>query len=381
MGFSVWSAMTAVLGLSAAVVSAGATPSRHTARADAACNNSPELCSRAYNKITHMGAHDSPFLRDASTGNSIAGNQFFNATVALSAGLRLLQGQVHNVNGTLRLCHSDCSLLDAGPLEDWLAKVKAWMDDHPNDVVTVLLVNSAKMDVAKFGAAFEASGIAKYGYKPASTTAPTGDWPTLQAMIDAGTRLVSFIASIDASPAYPYLLSEFSYVFETEFMVTTPTGFNCSRGRPAAAGTAANAIAKNFIPLMNHFKYDSLTSSIQVPAVGDINSTNSPDAAQPGSLRLHADTCKREWGVVPVLVLVDFWDKGPSIQVADAMNAITPTGRTLPSTADGAGTGNKGSTTTGSSTGRSDGSSTKEPRLGLGTGALVAFMAAAVLMF
>lgn len=375
MGFSVWSAMTAVLGLSAAVVSAG-SPSRHMARADAACNNSPELCSRAYNQITHMGAHDSPFLRDTSTGNSIAGNQFFNATVALSAGLRLLQGQVHNVNGVLRLCHSDCSLLDAGPLQDWLAKVKAWMDDHPNDVVTVLLVNSDNMDVAKFGAAFEASGISKYGYKPASTTAPTGNWPTLQTMIDAGTRLVSFIASIDASPTYPYLLSEFLYVFETEFMVTTPTGFNCSRGRPTAAGTAANAIAKNFIPLMNHFKYDSLTSSIQIPAVGDIDLTNSPDATKAGALGLHAATCKNEWGVVPVLVLVDFWDKGPSIQVADVMNAITPTGRSLPSSAGGASGGNKGTTT-----GRSDGSSTKEPRLGLGTGALVAFMAAAVLMF
>ncbi|KAI6363162.1 hypothetical protein MCOR25_006003 [Pyricularia grisea] len=374
MGFSVRSAMTAVLGLSAAVASA-ASPSRHVARDDTACNNSPDLCSRAYNKITHMGAHDSAFLRDASTGNSIAGNQFYNATVALSAGLRLLQGQVHNVSGVLRLCHSDCSLLDAGPLQDWLAKVKGWMDDHPNDVVTVLLVNSDNMDVAKFGAAFEASGISKYGYKPSSTTAPTGDWPTLKTMIDAGTRLVSFIASIDASSTYPYLLSEFSYVFETEYMVTTATGFNCTRGRPTAAGTAANAISKNYIPLMNHFKYDSLTSSIQIPAVGDIDTTNSPDTTKTGALGLHAETCKEEWGIVPVLVLVDFWDKGPSIQVADAMNAINATGRSQPSSTSSTG-GNKGTTT-----GRSDGSSTKEPRLGLGTGALVAFMAAAVLMF
>lgn len=40
-----------------------------------ACNNSPDLCSRPYSAITHLGAHDSPFLRDASTKFSDSGNQ------------------------------------------------------------------------------------------------------------------------------------------------------------------------------------------------------------------------------------------------------------------------------------------------------------------
>lgn len=368
MVFSLRSALAAVLGLSTTAVSAGVLD-RLIPRADTACNNSPDLCSRAYNQITHMGAHDIPFLRDASTGNSLAGNHFFNTTLALSAGFRLLQGQVHNVNGTLRLCHTTCDLLDAGTLQDWLAKVKFWMDGHPNEVVSLVLVNSDNVDVAAFGAAFEGSGISKYGYKPASTTAPTGSWPTLQTMINANTRLVSFVASINPSTTYPYLLSEFSYVFETEFLVTSATGFNCSAGRPAAAGTAAQAVSKNFIPLMNHFKYASITSSIQIPAVSDIDITNSPNTTVSGALGLHAATCKKEWGVVPVLVLVDFWDKGPAIQVADAMNGVTaPVGRSLPAGASG-------------SPARSDGSSTKEQRMSMGTGALVAFMAAAVLMF
>jgi hypothetical protein len=41
-----------------------------------ACNNSPDLCSKSYGEITHLGAHDSPFVRDDSTGNSIAANQY-----------------------------------------------------------------------------------------------------------------------------------------------------------------------------------------------------------------------------------------------------------------------------------------------------------------
>jgi hypothetical protein len=40
-----------------------------------ACNNSPDLCRRSYSSITHLGAHDSPFLRDESTNFSDSGNQ------------------------------------------------------------------------------------------------------------------------------------------------------------------------------------------------------------------------------------------------------------------------------------------------------------------
>ena len=41
-----------------------------------ACNNSPDLCSRSYSSITQLGAHDSAFLRDSSTGFSSSGNQY-----------------------------------------------------------------------------------------------------------------------------------------------------------------------------------------------------------------------------------------------------------------------------------------------------------------
>lgn len=41
-----------------------------------ACNNSPALCSRSYSNITHLGAHDSAFVRDASTSYSDSGNQY-----------------------------------------------------------------------------------------------------------------------------------------------------------------------------------------------------------------------------------------------------------------------------------------------------------------
>lgn len=344
----------------------------------AACNNSPDLCDRPYNNVTHMGAHNSAFLRDASTDNSISGNQYFNATRALDAGLRLLQAQVHNVDNTLRLCHSSCALLDAGLLEDWLRPINAWMDDHPNDVVTLVLVNAGNQAASTFGAAFKASGIDSKGYVP---TSPKGftPWPTLQEMISANARLVSFIASITPSSDHPYLMNQFDYVFETHFEVTDPAGFNCTLDRPASAGSAESAIAAGMLPLMNHFMYTRIADSIIIPNDGEVNSTNSPaTTGVAGALGAHAQTCRGQWGRVPTFVLVDFYDRGPSVDTADAMNGVTsPEGRTTGGTSgSGSGSGSGGSNNS-----EQDENGATSGRSGMERGALMIFLAAAVVLF
>lgn len=325
-----------------------------------ACNNSPDLCSRQYSNVTHMGAHDAAFLRDSSTDNSVAGNQYYNATKALNAGIRLLSLQVHNQNGTLQLCHTTCSLLDAGTLVDFLVKIKYWMDENPNEVVTLLIVNSDDEDVASFGAVYESSNISTYGYTPATASA-SNTWPTLQTMIDDGTRLVTFIATITYSTTYPYLLNEWDFVFETAYEVTSLAGLNCTVDRPSSVSDASSGISSGYLPLMNHFVYQSITSSIMVPNVEIIDTTNSPDTGTIGALGQHAATCNSEWGTAPVFALVDFYSEGPAIDTADNLNGITAEGRSDSSSAT------------------SDASSGLGPA-GAKTGALVAFLAAAVLI-
>lgn len=287
-----------------------------------ACNNSPLLCDRSYNNITHLGAHDSSFLRDSSTSFSTAGNQFYNATIALSAGVRLLQAQVQPLNGVLELCHTSCALIDGGSLEAWLADIKFWMDNNPNDVVTLLLVNGGDNSTASFGEAFTSSGISKYGYTPASSTGVTSDWPTLQTLITANTRLITFIASIDASPAYPYLLPEFNYVFETAFGVSSLSSFNCTLDRPSSLASASAAIASGYMGLINHFA-DTAGSLFSVPDITDIATTNSASTNTVGALGTQAAECKSEWSVAPTFMLVDFWNVGPAIGTADVMNGVT----------------------------------------------------------
>ncbi|KAF7944046.1 hypothetical protein EAE96_010456 [Botrytis aclada] len=287
-----------------------------------ACNNSPELCSRNYNNITHMGAHDVAFLRDSTTGYSTSGNQFYNATVALSAGIRLLQAQVHNSNGTLELCHTSCLLLDGGSLESFLKEIKTWMDANTNEVVTLILVNSDDESAATFGSVFSSSGIDTYGYTPTSTTAPIETWPTLQTLITANTRLITFIASIDYDSTYPYLLPEFTYVFETYFGVLSLDAFNCTLQRPSSVDSASAAVSSNYMGLINHFADSAQSFGITVPDVSNITTTNSAATDTTGALGTQAQQCKSEWGVKPTFILVDFFNVGPSIDTADIMNGI-----------------------------------------------------------
>lgn len=223
-----------------------------------ACNNSPSLCSRQYNNVTHLGAHDSPFVRDASTGYTTSGNQFYNSRVQLSAGVRLLTAQLQRTNttstGQLHLCHTDCGLLDAGKLSDWLGDVKSWMDSNPNNVVTILLVNGADASASDIAAEYQEAGIVDYSYTPSSSSA-TRNWPTLQSMINNGTRLLNFVASISDNSAAPYLMNEFNYIFENNYDVTDLSGFSCTADRPSSVqANTAGAIYSGMMPLMNHCK-------------------------------------------------------------------------------------------------------------------------------
>ena len=66
------------------------------------------------------------------------------------------------------------------------------MDANPNEVVTILLTNGDSAPVSQFGTAMTTSGLSSYAYNPGKQLA-IGDWPTLQELITAGTRLVMFL--------------------------------------------------------------------------------------------------------------------------------------------------------------------------------------------
>jgi len=253
--------------------------------------------------------------------------------VQLSAGVRLLTAQVHEYsnNGITEwhLCHSVCALLDAGKLSDWLSEIKTWMDANPSDVVTIVLVNSNDATAQDLKTEYETSGIDAYAYTPtsASTPATANTWPTLNTLISANTRLLTFVANLPAASntVAPYLMDEFTYLFENPYSVTAANNFTCTPDRPSSVvGSPSAALNSNRLFLMNHFLDQSMAFGIETPAVDNITSTNSPDETGnvAGSLGAHAVECQATYAKAPNYVLVDFFNVGPAMQTVDNMNGV-----------------------------------------------------------
>lgn len=151
------------------------------------CNGNEALCSRKYSNVTQIGTHDSAFVGDLPTDN-----QDLSVTDQLNAGIRFLQAQTHSFLSQIMLCHTSCFEEDSGLLVTYLTSIRTWMDSNPNEVVTLLLTNGDAIDVSTFGTVMNSAGLAKYAYTPPKQLA-LDDWPTLQQLITANTRLVMFM--------------------------------------------------------------------------------------------------------------------------------------------------------------------------------------------
>lgn len=100
----------------------------------AACNGQDALCSRPYSNVTFVGSHNSAFV-----GLLPSQNQLISVADQLKLGVRFLQAQTHDRDGTIEMCHTSCVELDAGSLTNYLKPIKTFMDANPNEVVTLLM--------------------------------------------------------------------------------------------------------------------------------------------------------------------------------------------------------------------------------------------------
>jgi len=271
-----------------------------------------------------LGAHDSPFLRP-----SLAGDQYYNSTTQLSAGVRLLTGQIYTTNATsgLHLCHTTCELLDAGRLSTWLSDIKNWLDENPNDVVTILLVNGNAVSTSSIAAEYAAADITSYTFTPTGTSG-SNIWPTLQTLISSNTRLITFIASlVDSDASAPYLLNQYDHVFENPYNYTSLDSFSCQPSRPSnVLNNYPAAQAAGLMPLMNHFVYTDLLPTVQIPDDADIYQTNAPIGSvncTTGCLGTTAEGCASFYERAPSYVVVDFFNVGPAIDTVDQLNGVT----------------------------------------------------------
>ncbi|PHH72660.1 hypothetical protein CDD82_5857 [Ophiocordyceps australis] len=269
------------------------------------CNNYLELCTRKYSNITNVAAHNSPFVRPGNSGS----NQELPVKTQLDDGVRFLQAQIQwPVNGSVpHFCHTTCDLLDAGPINEWLTQVREWVDMHPFDVVTILLGNGNYSTPDLYVPYIERSGILKYAYEPPFFPMALADWPTLEDMILRGKRVVMFLDYMADENKYPWLLDQFSQMWETPFD-PLDRNFPCVVQRPPDLAPEA---ARDRLYLMNHnlnVDFNIFDTQILVPAVALLNETNAADGT--GSVGLAANNCRAEWGRAPNFLNVDYYNYG-----------------------------------------------------------------------
>ncbi|KAL1951400.1 hypothetical protein VTO73DRAFT_549 [Trametes versicolor] len=295
----------AVLSLLASFVSALSTTRRATT-----CNGHAELCDRSFGNVTFVGAHDSYAV--GTTGFAV--NQDYNITQQLNDGVRMLQSQAHNQSGVIHLCHTSCGLFDGGSLQDYLTTVKTWMDANPNDVVSLLIVNSDDVAPSEFDTVFKAAGLDTLSYAPDSASLAASGWPTLGTLIDSGKRLVTFMDAEADFTSVPYIIDEFTNVWETAYDVTDTT-FDCAVNR-------THGDSSTQLYLINHF-LDKLIAGFPAPDSDKANTTNA--ASGVGSLGQQVQTCSAQYGRNPNFMLVDFYEfgNGSVFQVAADANGVT----------------------------------------------------------
>ena len=291
------------------------------------CNGHRELCNRRYSNITQIASHGSPFIGILPTENQNA-----DIPTQLNAGIRFLQAQTHlNAFGKLSLCHTSCLMEDAGLLEDYLSVIKEWLDTHPHEVVTLLLVNGdahAGVNAIHFDGPFRKSGILPYAYVPPFSPSSSShnskkwtldSWPTLSEMLANHTQLVTFLDTGASQSQIPYLLNEFSYFWETPFDTTDPSFSQCTVDRPAHL---SEAIKNERMYIVNHFLDTKIGNGMLVPDRRDAKKTNAVKGK--GSIGEQVTLCERmHGGRKPKGVLVDYFEVGGVFEAQDLINGLT----------------------------------------------------------
>ncbi|KAK7973074.1 PLC-like phosphodiesterase [Apiospora saccharicola] len=271
------------------------------------CNGHTELCDRKYSNVTFIGAHDSSFV-----GRLPTQNQLQSVTDQLGGGIRYLTAQTHAKDDAIQLCHTSCDLENAGPLQNYLSDIKAWMDGNPNEVVTLLLTNQDAIDVNKFADAFKTTGLDTYAYTPGADLT-MDEWPTLGTLVSNKQRLVVFMDYHADTSKVPWILDEFKYYFETPFDTTDPNFAQCTQDRPRPE----DASPDGRMYLVNHYLDIELPFGIRMPYLAAADTTNSV-----ASILAQTDLCYNQYKRTPNVVLLDYVSKGDAMKAQDDLNNL-----------------------------------------------------------
>ena len=194
------------------------------------CNGDPSICDKTYDAVTYSAAHAAmayAFPPFACPAQDKTVRQQLD-----TEGIRALDFEAHPAHvvldggSPLAFCVASC---DQGelPVSVALGDVSAFLAVNPREIVTLAVRGG--VDAATLADAITAAGLD--GYAIAQSLGEP--WPTLNQMIDAGTRVVVFADVTGSPPAW--MLPLWSFVAATGTDFTTPQSMTCDVAQGAGA--------------------------------------------------------------------------------------------------------------------------------------------------
>ncbi|MEZ4268918.1 MAG: hypothetical protein R3F39_21385 [Myxococcota bacterium] len=255
-----------------------------------ACNGHAALCDRAFSAVSFATSHNAMSSAD---DDWLFPNQGHDLSRQLDDGVRGFMLDTHDDKGVAMLCHGTC-LAGSEPLDAGLARFTAFLDTHPDEVIAFIFEAYISADATV--EAFETAGLIDRVH----VQDPKAPWPTLAALLDAGTPLVVFTDNPDSGPAWYHRV--WDHAFETDYANKTKADLDCRKGR----GSADSPLF-----ILNHF----LTNPVALPELAEQINHNP-------FFMDKASECAARWERVPTFVTVDFYDIGDVFGVVDAFNGV-----------------------------------------------------------
>ncbi len=264
-----------------------------TINAYSQCNGSALICNKKYSEVAYLTTHNS---FNSSEDNFTYPNQNFNISTQLNDGVKAFMLDVYDVSGTPTVYHG-YSFLGSAHLLDYLNDIKTFLDANPNEIVTIIL--ECYTTANKIELVINQAGLNSYLYTHSLGT----NWPTLQTMIDNGTRLVVFSDEDDASENQAWYHYVWDHAVETHYTANNLNDFSCdfNRGDP-----------DNELFIFNHFVTNYiLGTGVESQAV-IVNSN-------PFFMN-RIQQCVQENNKFPNFVTIDFYDIGDGLDVVNQLN-------------------------------------------------------------
>ncbi len=302
-----------------------------------ACNGAPELCDRRIDEVSFPATHNS--MSNAQIPGWLFPHHSVDFTGQLQYGIRALLIDIHygfpgadriktDLEGEgatreklvgavgeegfeaaqrirdrmvgvdegrrgLYFCHGFCEL-GAYEVAPALRNIRDWLVVNPREVLLIVIEDYVTPE--EIAEAFKKSGLLEFVY-----TGPIAPWPTLRAMILSGGRVLVYTES--GKPGVDWLHPAFESFQETPYTFHSPEEFSCRPNRGGTSGTL--------------FQVNHWIETTPAPRPTNAEIVNTYDV-----LLTRAKMCRRERGLRPTYMAVDFGDIGEIVNVTRTLNGL-----------------------------------------------------------